>query len=196
MTMTETDTRLRKKKVSQGRLVTIKVSLRGAKPPIWRRLVMAASSPLAELHLAIQSSMGWGDCHLHVFEVGGRSYGDRSAMDYVTDERGMSLGGIAHAGVHRFSYIYDFGDNWEHVVTIEKVASADPPLPRPVCIAGKRACPPDDCGGIWGYYKLLEGLANPSHPQHADMKDWIDDDFDPEAFEVADANIRLGSYIG
>lgn len=64
------------------------------------------------------------------------------------------------------------------------------------CIAGKRACPPDDCGGIWGYYKLLEGLANPSHPQHADMKDWIDDDFDPEAFKVADANIRLGSYIG
>jgi len=195
MSMTETAIVLRKKKVTQGRLFTIKVSLRGSKPPIWRRLVMAASSTLAELHFAIQSSMGWGSCHLHAFEIDGRTYGDRSATDDVTDERRLSLNGIANAGVHRFSYIYDFGDNWEHVVTIEKIAFADTPLPRPICIAGKRACPPDDCGGIWGYYELLEGFANPGHPQHADMKDWIDDDFDPEAFEVADANIRVRSHI-
>lgn len=129
--MTETAIVLRKKKVTQGRLFTNKVSLRGSKPPIWRRLVMAASSTLAELHFAIQSSMGWGSCHLHAFEIDGRTYGDRSATDDVTDERRLSLNGIANAGVHRFSYIYDFGDNWEHVVTIEKIAFADTPYRAP-----------------------------------------------------------------
>lgn len=195
MSMTETATPLRKKKATQNRLVTIKVSLRGSKPPIWRRLVMAASSTLADLHFAIQDSMGWGNCHLHAFEIDGRTYGDRSVMDDVTDESRLSLNGIVNAGTHRFSYTYDFGDNWEHVVTFEKVTYAHTPPPRPVCIAGKRACPPEDCGGIWGYKDLLEVLADPSHPEHADMKEWIDDDFDPEAFEVPDANIRLGSQL-
>jgi len=195
MSMTETATPLRKKKSTQNRLVTIKVSLRGSKPPIWRRLVMAASSSLADLNFAIQDSMGWGNCHLHAFEIDGRTYGDRSVMDDITDESRLSLNGIVNAGTHRFSYTYDFGDNWEHAVTIEKITYADTPTPRPVCIAGKRACPPEDCGGIWGYKDLLEVLADPSHPEHADTKDWINDDFDPEAFEVHDANIRLGSQL-
>lgn len=192
MSMTKTATLPRQQKAIQNRLVTIKVSLRGSKPPIWRRLVLAASSSLADLDFAIQSSMGWGNCHLHAFEIDGRTYGDRSTMDDVTDENRLSLNSIVSAGTHRFSYTYDFGDNWEHSVTIEKIADTDIPAPRPVCIAGKRACPPDDCGGIWGYYNLLEVLADPSHPEHADMKDWMVDDFDPETFEVVDANIRLG----
>jgi hypothetical protein len=193
MSMAEATTT--KKKAAQKRVVTIKITLRGSKPPIWRRVVMPASSTLADLHLAIQSSMGWGDSHLHQFDVDGRYYGDRSMMDDVADERRLTLNGLVNAGAHRFSYTYDFGDNWEHIVTIEKVAYAEIAPPGPICIAGKRACPPEDCGGIWGFYHLLQVLADPSHPEYKDQKEWFDHDFDPEAFELGHANIMLGAII-
>jgi hypothetical protein len=195
MSMTETATPARKHKAAQKRVVTVKVTLRGSKPPIWRRLVMPASSSLADLNVAIQSSMGWGNCHLHAFQVDGRAYGDRSTMDDVADESRLTLNGLMTAGTHRFSYTYDFGDNWKHIITIEKVTYTETPPPCPICIAGKRACPPEDSGGIWGYYRFLEVLADPSHPEHADMKDWIEDDFDPEAFEPDDANVMLRAQV-
>jgi hypothetical protein len=185
-----------KKKAARKRVVTIKVTLRGSKPPIWRRLVMPASSTLADLHDAIQASMGWRDCHLHHFDVDERYYGNRSTMDEVEDERRLTLNTLVNAGTQRFSYTYDFGDDWEHIITIEKVTLTDTPPAGPVCIAGKRACPPEDCGGIWGYYHLLEVLADPSHPEHKEMADWLEDDLDPEAFDLAKANVMLGVYAG
>ena len=188
-------TTITKNKAAQKRVATIKVSLRGSKPPIWRRLVMPASSTLADLHLAIQASMGWRDSHLHHFDVDGRHYGDRSLLDEVADERRLTLNGLVNTGAQRFSYTYDFGDDWEHIITIEKVTYTDTPPCGPICIAGKRACPPEDCGGIWGYYHLLEVLADPNHPEYEDQKDWVDDDFDPQAFELGYANVRLGAQI-
>lgn len=194
MSMAETTTTA-KKKAAQKRVVTLKVSLRGSKPPIWRRVVMPASATLADLHVAIQASMGWHDSHLHQFDVDGRHYGDRSMLDEVADERRLTLNGLVNAGAQRFSYTYDFGDDWEHIITIEKVTYTDTTPSGPICIAGKRACPPEDCGGIWGYHHLLEVLVNSNHPEYEDQKDWVDDDFDPEAFELGYANGMLGVKI-
>jgi hypothetical protein len=183
-----------KTKTSKQKVVTVKVGLRGAKPPIWRRLVMPASSTLADLHRAIQAAMGWRGGHLHHFDLDGEYFGDRSQLSDVADERRKTLNAMVNAGWSRFSYTYDFGDDWEHIVTIEKVAFVDTPPAGPICIAGKRACPPEECGGIWGYYHLLEVLAEPGHPEHEDLKDWVDGDFDPDAFELDHTNVMLGVH--
>ena len=189
MSMVETTTA--KKKAAQKRVVTLKVSLRGSKPPIWRRVVMPASSTLADLHVAIQASMGWHDSHLHHFDVDGRHYGDRSMLDEVADERRLTLSGLVNAGAQRFSYTYDFGDDWEHTILTEAITAPEPGIAYPRCLTGRRACPPEDCGGIWGYYHLLQVLADPNHPEYEDQKDWVDDDFDPDAFELGYANVML-----
>ena len=88
-------------------------------------------------------------------------------------------------------FTYDFGDNWEHTVLLEKILAPEPGTHYPRCISGKRNCPPEDCGGPWGYADLLEALANPKHPRHADMIEWTGGDHDPEEFDVEDANARL-----
>ena len=194
MSLAETKTTA-KKKAAQKRAVTLKVSLRGSRPPIWRRLIVPGSATLADLHVAIQAAMGWEDSHLHHFDVDGRHYGDRSILDEVADERRLTLNGLLNTAAQRFSYTYDFGDDWEHIITIEKVAYTDTAPSGPICIAGKRACPPEDCGGIWGYYHLLEVLADPNHPEYKDQKEWVDDNFDPEAFDLGYANVTLGGHI-
>lgn len=150
----------------------MKVTLRGMKPPIWRRLLLPGTLTLGNLHDAIQAAMGWRDCHLHAFEIDGRQYGDRLAVDDVADERRLTLNGLLKSGVARFGYTYDFGDNWEHAVLIEKAVPAEAGKSYPACIAGKRSCPPEDCGGIWGYQELLEITADPTHPEHAERIEW------------------------
>ena len=177
-------------------IVSLKIALRGAKPPIWRRLLAPASMTLADLHAAIQAAMGWEDSHLHVFDIGGKSYGDRASVDDVADENRLTLGGLRSSGVARFGYTYDFGDNWEHTVTIEKTLPAAEGMTYPTCLAGKRACPPEDCGGPWGYQELLDIIADPAHPERAERLEWLGEDFDPEEFSVVAANSILGSRFG
>ena len=149
------------------KVVSLKVTLRDTKPPVWRRLLVPGETTLGDLHRAIQAAMGWDDCHLHTFDIEGRQYGDRRAVDDVADENRLTLNGLTKSGVTRFAYTYDFGDNWQHAVVIEKSLPAVEALSRPVCIAGKRRCPPEDCGGPWGYRELLDVLADPAHPEHA-----------------------------
>lgn len=172
-------------------IVTLKVTLRGIKPPVWRRLLMPAGMTLGALHHAIQAAMGWHDSHLHAFDIAGRQYGDRGTVDDVADEERMTLGGLLRSGVARFAYTYDFGDNWEHTVAIER--NRPPPAARryPACIAGRRNCPPEDCGGPWGYAEFLAILADPAHPEHAERLEWLEEDLDPDEFsvEVADAAV-------
>jgi hypothetical protein len=177
-------------------VLRLKVTLRGARPPIWRRILMPGSTTLSDLHLAIQVTMGWHDGHLHDFDVGGEHYGDPSTMDDVADERRVTLNALVKSGVSRFSYTYDFGDTWEHQVLIEKAAPSDKTKPHPTCIAGKRNCPPEDCGGVWGYTDLLEILANPAHPEHEERLEWLGGEFDPEAFSVADTDAALAAAFG
>ncbi len=164
----------------------LKITLNHSKPPIWRRVQVPGDFTLDRLHEVIQVVMGWGNYHLHQFLIGNVYYGEPHP-DYITemkDEKKVRLSELVSEG-DQFVYEYDFGDSWEHKVQVEKI------LPRergvryryPKLLKGKRACPPEDVGGIWGYEEFLEAIRDPDHPEHEDMLDWIGGEFDPEKFD-------------
>ena len=177
--------------------IILKITLRDIRPPIWRRVRVSGDMSLRDLHGVIQTAMGWQDQHLHEFEVGGRVYGDPALDGGGPDERGVAnegnaqLGALVEAGVKRFRYVYDFGDDWEHEVTVETVGPLDPGQPYPSLLAGKRACPPEDCGGVPGYFQLLEALADPEAEEHEEVLEWLGDDFDPERLDLDAVNRQL-----
>src|SRR5450759_5245617 len=168
-------------------------TLRGVKPPVWRRLLVPGTMTLGDLHKAIQAAMGWRDCHLHAFDIGGEQFGDRRSVDVVVDENRPTRNGLLRSSVVRFAYTYDFGDNWEHTIAFEKSEPAVEGQSYPVCIAGKRNCPPEDCGGVWGYEELLAILADPAHPEHAEQIDWTGEEFNPDEFDLERANTVLAA---
>lgn len=178
---------------AHANIIQLKVTLRGVKPPVWRRLLMSGMMNLGQLHTAIQAAMGWRDCHLHVFNIGGEPFGDRRSVDDVTDEQRPTLNGLLRSSVVRFGYTYDFGDNWEHTIAFEISEPAVEGGSYPACIGGKRNCPPEDCGGPWGYQQLLAILADPNHPEHADQIDWIGEEFEPNEFNLERANTVLAA---
>jgi len=177
-------------------IISLKVTLRGLKPPIWRRLLVPGTMTLGDLHQAIQAAMGWEDCHLHAFDIGGRHYGDRQTVDDVADENRLTINGVLKSGVARFGYTYDFGDNWKHAVAIEKTQKPSDGGFYPICVAGKRACPPEDCGGPWGYQEILDAQANPDHPDYAERIEWVDEDFTPDHFDTVGVNAVLAMRFG
>jgi hypothetical protein len=154
---------------------------------------------LGQLHYVIQAAMGWEDCHLHEFEMPGRRYGPRRFPDDgwdtpPKDETRAKLSKVAPAGTH-FGYRYDFGDDWfhdVHVEKIERIAAGGPGTRGPVCLSGRRAGPPEDCGGIWGYEHLLAVLADPGHDEHDDMVEWVGGHHDTERFDLDQVNAQLG----
>ena len=164
----------------------LKVTLRHIKPAIWRRLQVPANIKLDRLHMVLQDALGWTNSHLHHFIVGNERFGmcdvDECDED-LQDETRFKLSQIA-SEKNRLVYEYDFGDSWEHEILIEKVLPSEPGMRYPRCIAGKRACPPEDCGGIGGYENFLEVIANPDHEDYQQMIEWIGGAFDPEAFDV------------
>lgn len=172
----------------------LKVTLKGSHPPIWRRLQVRGDIPLSRLHRVLQIAMGWTDSHMHQFRVGARYYGvpDREFGDSETlDERRFQLIQIAQTDKARFIYEYDFGDSWEHDIAIEKIFKPDGALQHPMCLAGKRACPPEDVGGVWGYERFLQVIQDPDDPEHEDLLEWIGGEFDPEAFDLEGVNALL-----
>lgn len=176
-------------------VISLKVTLRGIRPPIWRRLEVPTRLSLGGLHDAIQAAMGWGGHHLYVFDVAGRSYGDPARVDDVADDERLTVGGVLKAGVKRFTYTYDFGDDWEHEIVIEGRKAAVGGRRYPACTAGKRNCPPDDCGGVWGYRDLLAALADPSRCEAHERSEWMDMDFDPEQFSVEIVDARIAARL-
>lgn len=177
----------------------IKVTLRGSKPPVWRRLLVPGNFNLAQLHAALQIAMGWEDAHLHQFVVGSDRYGPDDPDDFTCprDERGAMLQKLLRAEGDVMTYEYDFGDGWEHTLLLEKFFPYEEAEPLPRCIDGKRACPPEDCGGVWGYAHLLEVMADASHPEHRDLRDWLGDAaFDPAALDLSRINFELGEHFG
>ena len=169
--------------------IILKITLRGIRPPVWRRVRVASDMTLRMLHQVIQEAMGWEDAHLHEFEVGKRRYGEPSddlwpGMERTFSEDGVRLGTLVDQGVTRFRYVYDFGDGWEHEVIIEKVGPIDPEQQYPSLITGKRACPPEDCGGVPGYFRLIEVIADPSDEEHAELTEWVGGEFDPERLDT------------
>ncbi len=171
------------------RTYKLKVTLRRSRPPIWRRLEVDAGVTLAELHDVLQIAMGWTDSHLHQFRRGTKYYGDPDldlGMDRE-DERRVQLRQVLRRPKERMVYEYDFGDGWEHDIVLEAAGEATDEQASPRVLAGKGACPPEDVGGIGGYYELLEAIRDPTHPDHLDMLEWAGP-VDPDAFEVDDVN--------
>jgi hypothetical protein len=177
----------------QAGVYQVKVTLRGARPPIWRRLRLPASTTLAQLHRVIQAAFGWEDAHLHAFEVDGRRYSrpDFELWDDPGDEGKARLRDLAPSPGVRLRYTYDFGDSWEHDLLVEDILPPDG-VPHAVCLTGRRAAPPEDCGGVWGYGELCDILADPSHPDHAERLDWLGREHDPAAFDKQAINAALG----
>ena len=186
---------------ARGPVLQLKVSLAGASdPPVWRRLLVPASTRLDRLHDVIQAAMGWEDYHLHAFTAGDVDYGPADSELGHRNERRTALGDVIGERGDRMRYIYDFGDHWQHDVVVEKVLAAQPGSRYPICLTGKGRCPPEDCGGLWGYAELRETLADPTHEDHADMLEWLGiataAEFDPYAFDVDDVNAVLGGRVG
>ena len=177
-------------------VISPKVTLRDVRPPIWRRLLAPAGTTLGDLHHVIQAAMGWEDAHLHAFDIAGRQYGDPREVDDAADEARLTVDGVLRSGVSRFAYTYDFGDGREHSTVIE---GRRPPVDGqayPACVAGRRNCPPGDCGGGWGYQELLAVLSGPAHPRRHERPEMLGDDFDPEAFTVEAADARVAAGFG
>lgn len=180
-------------------LYQLKITLKWSKPPIWRRVKVRADMKLSRLHNLIQLLMPWTNSHLHQFVVGRTFYGvpdpDFADMGGQTlNEESHVLADLAPAAKKKFVYEYDFGDSWHHEVTVEKVLPPDRGFKHPVCLAGANACPPEDCGGMPGYYNLLDALGNPKHPDHAELKDWIGGKWDAARFDVNEINDALKRF--
>jgi hypothetical protein len=168
-------------------IVQIKVKLLGVtKPPVWRRVQLRADTRLDQLHEILQAALGWENYHLHAFSFGEEEFGPRDpelGLDF-SDERRVTLGELTDLGA-RFRYTYDFGDSWEHEILVEDLLDPDPETHYPILVTAKGACPPEDCGGTWGYADLKEILADPGHDEHQERLEWLGlknaSEFDPNA---------------
>jgi len=172
----------------------VKVTLRDVKPPVWRRLVLPGFWHLGKVHAAVQASMGWSGGHLHEFTRGGQRWGQPDPGwdfgDGVLREERTRLHEVVHAAGDRLAYTYDFGDDWRHVLVVEELLA---PRRSATCLAGRGACPPDDCGGPWGYENLLQAINDPTHPEHTELLEWVGRPFDPKDFNLAAADEAVKS---
>jgi hypothetical protein len=171
----------------------LKVTLRGIRPPIWRRVRVPGTVTLAQLHSVLQIALGWSNSHLHQFRVGRETFGMPDPDGWgpsTTSERKVRLHELAGLK-SKLIYDYDFGDGWEHDVLVERVDAADGSLPLPICLDGRRSRPPEDCGGPYGYANLVEALADPKHPEHQEMREWVGPYWRAEHFDIDFVNKEL-----
>jgi hypothetical protein len=179
-----------------GSIFQLRATLGNTRPPVWRRLQVPAGITLHRLHLIIQAAMGWENYHLYRFEIGRRQYGephpdnDHYELDFKNSKR-ANLGRLLKNKGASFRYEYDFGDGWIHELLVEDVFEPQPDKLYPTCVDGQRACPPEDCGGPWGYNDLLDIVKDPLHEEYLEKIEWLGRDFDPEAFDVTLVNLRL-----
>jgi hypothetical protein len=201
----------------------LKITLQNSKPPIWRRVAVPSSISLSGLHEVIQIVMSWSNSHMHQFvirnyrpkptkeEMRGLVWSgqlDKLAMcmrrdrclsdpqfeiEEAEDESRVMLCELAPKLKSKLIYEYDFGDSWKHLIEVVKISPPVEGLKYPLCIAGKHACPPEDCGGIWGYYEMLEAVKNPRHERHKEFADWLSPEFDPEEFDLEEINANLSN---
>ncbi len=175
----------------------LKITLKGIRPPIWRRILVPSTMTLPRLHQAIQISMGWTDSHLHQFIVGRTRFGmpDPDYNDGTRNEKSVQIQQLMTQEKDTVTYEYDFGDGWEHEIKLEKILPVEKGQRLPVCVAGKRACPPDDCGGVGGYYHILEAIEDPENPEYEEILYWLGESFDPEEFDLQEVNEVLKAYV-
>ena len=177
-------------------LFQFKITLLDIKPPIWRR-IQIPDCTLADLHEYIQVALGWWNSHLHLFEIDGERYsqpspdGDDYELDFKDESDIFISKLLPKSGTRtRWIYEYDFGDGWRHEILFEGFPPKAPKVTYPLCLEGKRACPPEDCGGPWGYSDFLDVIANPKHEEHTEMLEWSGP-FDPDAFDAKKASREM-----
>ena len=170
----------------------LRIELREVLPPVWRRFLVPGSITLPGLHRVIQEVMGWENYHLHLFRFGKKEYGipDPEYPSEMRNERGRRLREFLREEGEMFGYQYDFGDNWEHDVVVERIVTGVE-VTAARCLEGERSCPPEDVGSPSGYMEYLEALKDPSHPDHQQMVEWRGPTFDPERFDPTAINRRL-----
>jgi hypothetical protein len=180
------------------KIYQIKVTLENISPSVWRRVLVSEKTTLYELHEIIQILLGWLDYHLHEFLINDIHFGDPENDEFgerdICDEMDYTLKTLGLREGSHFTYEYDFGDNWKHKLTVEKILPVEKGIHYPYCIKGKRACPPEDVGGYMGYANFLEAINNPEHDEHESYLVWIGGKFDPEAFDLNEVNQRLFQY--
>ena len=182
-------------KAEPSTIYQLQITLLDSNPPIWRRLKVPGKVTLEDLHYIIQWAIGWENCHLHRLIVDDVHYSanpcdldmeEKPSQKFRLNQLGLSAG-------EAFGYVYDYGDNWEHGIAIEEILPDEEGIGHAVCVAGERACPPEDCGGLWGYYEFLKAINDPNHEEHEAMLDWIGGSFDPEGFDLQQVNRALKS---
>jgi hypothetical protein len=172
----------------------LRVTLAGIEPAVWRSVLVSGNQSLRKLHEVIQAAMGWTNSHLHLFASADRKdvvSDPRFELDGARDEGRVKVRSFAPEVGHRFLYEYDLGDSWKHDVIVEEILQPEKAGRLPRCIAGERACPPEDCGGVSGFLDLIEAMRDPSHPEREHYLEWLGRAFDPEAFDVEGTNDRL-----
>jgi hypothetical protein len=182
-------------KAPSAKVHTIKVTLAGSAPPIWRRLQVPSAITLSALHDILQASFGWDGYHLWLFETRLGRFGPPFYGLEIDDASVQPLGQVAPRKGSKLRYTYDLGDSWEHFILVEAITSPESDVTYPRCLTGGRACPPEDCGGIWGYDSLLKVLSDPGHEGHRERLEWLGLDsasqFDPAAFDLDEVNAAL-----
>jgi hypothetical protein len=178
-----------------NQIYQIKVTLDNTHPPIWRRILTPGNTTLLKLHDILQIVMGWEDYHLHMYRIEGLIYGNPADDEYgdlgTQDEAKYQLSQVINGEGQQFTYEYDFGDSWNHTLLVEKILPPEEGVRYPLCLKGKRACPPEDVGGVWGYANFLEAIRDPTHDEHEEYLVWIGGEFNPEDFDLEEINTRL-----
>lgn len=179
-----------------ARILQLRIELKDVNPPVWRRVLVEDGISFHKLHKIIQAAVGWFECHLYEFRVG-KSYitvitDDMDEDADIEDSRELTLRRLSFKEGARFTYMYDFGDEWLHEVHVEKILEPAEGAVYPYCIDGSGNCPPEDVGGPWGYEDFLDAIRDPAHPQHKDCMEKVGGSFDPDGFKLTDANERLG----
>ncbi|MCK4259151.1 MAG: plasmid pRiA4b ORF-3 family protein [Halanaerobiales bacterium] len=179
-----------------GRVLQLKIQLKGIRPPVWRRILVKDDITFHQLHDYIQATMGWWDYHLYGFKfrglIIGKPYEEHTMYDReFEDSRKVKLKDCNFELKEKFLYTYDFGDNWEHQITVENILQTEKGQVLPVCIKGKRSTPPEDVGGVFGYAYFLDVVSDPEHDDYEYFKEWSEGDFDPEVFDIDEANKAL-----
>ncbi|MFT5043620.1 MAG: hypothetical protein ACI8UP_000583 [Porticoccaceae bacterium] len=174
----------------------LRITLSHIEPKIWRSVLVPSSITLDKLHTILQIVMGWMDTHLHMFVHNGKSYGIPDEFDELDtqNEKSVRISNLLSKEGDIVVYEYDFGDGWMHEVLLEKIQPFDTTRGLPACLDGERSCPPEDCGGAWGYQNLLEVITDPGHPEFDEMSEWLGDEFSAEYFDASETNDLLLEY--
>ncbi len=170
-----------------------KITLVTVTPLVWRRFVVLSNMSLNNLSWSLNEIMGWNSSHLYLFDIAGEEYGPEDPDDYCEweNDKKIKIRDLVAKGIESFKYKYDFGDDWNHEVLIEKEIQAEPKKRYPFCLEGENACPPEDCGGPYRFALFKEAMANSRHPEHQEFSHWYGRAYDPSHFDPQFTNFRM-----